>query len=262
MSRKEIVESQNIGTAFGDTVDPYFEGPELAQARTSGVMVERVLFAVLQTELNKLTLTENVENLRRIFSHAFDPMAGTEERDDYVAHLQRRPPTVVLGYPRTTAQPPVVSIVLGEEEEDDESTALSDYLGESLPGEPGPYAEYIGNHFTQTHNIFIFSDHPVITAYLYHLVKLVIFSSKPFLIKAGIIEPRISGGELSPDEGYTPEDWFSRVVRLSCRSLTSVPVLRLDPSTYKLKGLFMDDLHVEGIQGGVHGYSPGDPEGA
>lgn len=251
MSRKEIVEGENLGATFGDTIEPHFNGPSIAEARTSGVMVERVLYAVLKTELDRLASPEGLASLQRVFTHVFDPMAGETERAEYVTHLQRRPPNVVLGYPRSTTAPPVVSIVLGEEEESDEVASLSDFVGETQPGEDGPYAEYVGSHFSQTFNIFVFSDHPVITAYVYHLVKLILFGAKPFLICAGVVDPRLAGGELSPDESYTPEDWFSRVVRFSCKSLNSVPVLRLDPSRYRVGGLYMDDLNVDGIQGGV-----------
>lgn len=251
MSRKELTESRNIGAAYGEQ-DRYFDGPILAEARASGVMVERVLYGILKTEFDRLVATEGAADLERIFGHIFDPMAGAEERAEYVMHLQRRPPTITLGYPRVTTEPPVVAIVLGEEEEDDTTAGLSDYVGETLEGESGPYAEYVGVHFRQSYMIYCFSDHPVVTAYLYHAVKLILLAAKQFMISAGVVSPTLSGGELAPDEAWTPEDWFSRVVRLSCHSLSSVPVLKLDPSRFQLGGLFMDDIVVDGVRGGVH----------
>lgn len=251
MSRRKAIERRNVGGTFGETIEPFFEAPTLAQARTSGVMVERVLYAVLKTELERLSAPANVDDLRRVFRHVFDPLAGDAEREEYVTHLRSRPPTVVLGYPRTTAQPPIVAITLGEEEEEDSSASLGDFIGESLPGEAGEATEYLGVHFRQTFHVYCFSDHPVVAAYLYHVVKLILLGAKKFLIQAGVVDPRLSGGELAPDEDFTPEDWFSRVVRVTCFSLNSVPVLTLDPARYRITGVHMHDVSVDGVQGGV-----------
>jgi len=250
MGRKEVLEARNPGADFGATVESFFDGPDLAQARTSVIMVERILFSVLRIELEKLSNPANVAETTRLFRHFFDPLTGEAERAEFVTNLQRRPPTVTLGYPRTTIDPPIVSVVLGEESEND-SGYLADYVGETLPDESGPYSEYVGAHFQQTYNIFCYAEHPVVCSYLYHFIKLILIAAKPFMLKAGIVDPHVSGGELQPDEGYIPENMFVRVVRLSCQSLSSVPLLRLDSSGYRITGVFMNDVVVDGVRGGV-----------
>lgn len=259
MSRKETIERKNLGAEYGETVEDFFDGPDLAQARTSSVMVERVLYALLKSEFTKLAAPANEANLARLFSHIFDPMAGNEERQDYVVNFQRRPPTVVLGYPRTTVELPIVSIVLGEESES-ETRSIGNYVGESLPGEKGPYAEYVGIHFQQTYNIFCYAEHPVVCAYLYHFIKLILIAAQDSMVKAGIVDPHLSGGDLAPDEGYVPENVFARVIRLSCQSLSSVPVLKLDPAGFRVSGVFMEDVVVDGVRGGVSPYNPSTEE--
>lgn len=259
MGRKEVVEARNPGAEYGATVEDFFDGPDLAEARTSAVMVERILYAVLKSEMERLSNVANVDETTRLFRHIFDPLAGDAERAEYVTNFQRRPPTVTLGYPRITLEPPIISIVLGEESEDDPSY-LGDFVGETLPGEKGEYAEYVGAHFQQTYNIFCYAEHPVVCAYLYHFVKLILISSKLYMHKAGIVDPRLSGGELQPDEGYVPENMFVRVVRLSCKSLSSMPILKLDPSRFRLTGVFMEDVVVDGIRGGVSPYAQTESE--
>jgi len=259
MGRKDRVEAKNPGASYGATIEDFFDGPELAEARTSGVMVERILLAVLKSEMARLADPVNVAETTRFFRHIFDPLAGAEERAEYVANFQRRSPAVVLGYPRTVVDLPILSITLGEESES-EPSYLGDYIGESLPEEKDPYAEYVGAHFQQTFNIFCYAEHPVVCAYLYHFTKLILLSAKPFMLQAGIVDPRLSGGDLAPDEGYTPENVFVRVVRLSCQSLSSMPLLKLDPVGFRITGIFMDDVQVDGVQGGVTPYAEGSDE--
>lgn len=256
MNRKSRLEARNLGATHGATIEDYFDGPDLAQARVNVVMVERVLLAVLRTEFARLTASTGGSEAERIFGHIFDPLLGDNERQEIVTYFQRRPPNVVLGYPRTTTEMPCVSITLGEESETDPN-ALDDYVGETLDGEDGEYAEYRGTMFDQTYNIFCYAEHPDICAFLYHAVKLFLFGAKPFLIQAGLIDPRFSGGDLAPDEGaYVPESIFMRVARLSCKSLNTMPVLRLDPARYRITGVFRDDVVVDGVRGGVSVYTP------
>ncbi len=251
---------RNLGGSLEPTIEDFFGPPTLTQARVNVILVERLLLAVLRFEIDRLAQTTNQDELERFFSHFFDPIAGETERARFVTDFQKTPPVTVLGYPRSTGTFPCFSVILESEQE--ETNVLADYMGESLDGEDvGEAAEYQGAIFSQSHGIYVYAEHPDKVAYLYQFAKLVLFGAKPFLIKAGLIEPRFSGGELSPEEMYLPDNMFARVLRITATSTITVPrLLDPDPLRVRLAGLFMDDIVVKGIRGGVHPISQLDDE--
>lgn len=264
MSRKNKAALRNLGGTFGETVERYFKGPTLASARTSIVLLERLFLAILRSEIERLS--EDKTELERFFSHFFDPTAGTEERDRFVDNFIRQPPVAVLGYPRTTATFPCFSIILESEEED--TTVLEDYVGQTLPGESGGFPgngreayEYKGAVFKQSYGIYIYAQHPDVCGYLYQFAKFCMFGSHDVLVEAGMIDFTLSGGELSPEEMYLPDNMFARVLRISSTAVQSIPqLLNPDPARIKLAGVFMDDVVVDGIRGGVTPYAPEDSD--
>lgn len=62
---------------------------------------------------------------------------------------------------------------------------------------------------------------------------------------------RFSGGELNPEEMYLPDNMFARVLRISCTAPMSIPKLIIDAAKVRILGLYMDDIVVDGIRGGV-----------
>jgi len=243
---------RNLGGGLEDTIESHFGDPVLTEARVNVVLVERLLLAVLRFEVERLAKVENESELVRFFSHFFDPIAGSAERARFVADFQKSPPVTVLGYPRDSGTFPCFSVILESEQED--TNLLDDYVGQTVEGEDAAEAaEYQGAIFGQSYGIYVYAEHPDAVAYLYQFAKLVLFGAKPFLIKAGLIEPRFSGGELSPEEMYLPSNMFARVLRITATATVSVPrLLDPDPLRVRLAGLFMDDIVVKGVRGGVH----------
>jgi hypothetical protein len=246
---------RNLGGTDAENVEPFFNGPVLAEARTNIILVERVLQLVLQTEIDRLAATANQSELERFFSHFYDPIAGETERARFVTNFQRQPPKATIGYPRSTSEFPCFSIILESEEET--QNVLADYVGQTLDDEDArEAAEYHGAVFSQTYGVYIYAQHPDVAAYLYQFAKLVLFGAKPFLQAAGLIEPHFSGGELSPEEMYLPDNMFARVLRITAQAVISVPVLLdPDPLRVRLAGLFMNDVVVRGIRGSVTPYT-------
>ena len=257
MSRKEKARIQNMGGTLENSIEPYFDGPELAQSRVNVSLLERVLMQLLRSEITRLS--GDRDELDRFFSHFFDPTAGVTERGRFVDHFIREPPVVVLGYPRASAEFPCFAVVL-ESEEETEPELIGDYMGQTLEGEAGPAAEYVGGIFRHTYGVYIYAQNPDVCIYLYQFAKMVVFGAKQALECAGFIDTRLSGGELNPEEMYLPEGMFARVLRVQSTATVSVPRLITDPGKARLLGLYMDDIVVDGIRGGVTPYAVGDEE--
>lgn len=253
MSRKAKLNARAPGGAYEATIEDFFDGPALAQQRTAVVTPERILRAVLKTEIDRLSTQlagDSYKDAERLLTHLFAPTAGTDAAADFLTHFRRRPPAVVLNYPRATAEPPVYAIVMSDENETD--NAIDDFVGETLDGERGAAQEYRGAHFEGTFSVFVFAEHPEVTMYLYQLGKAILLGAKPVLERAGLVDVHFSGGDLSPDEAYIPESMFARVLRVTCKYLVSVPVLVMDPAGFSITGVFLPDVVVEGVRGGVH----------
>ena len=257
MSRKAKANLKNLGGALEASVTPYFSGPDLAQSRTSVSLLERVLMALLRSEIARLQ--EDEAELTRFFSHFFDPTAGPEERERFVKHFLREPPVVVLGYPRTSGEFPCFAVVL-ESDEETEPELMADYMGQTQEGEDGPAAEYVGGFMRSSYGSYVYAQNPDVTIYLYQFAKMVIFGAKQALECAGFIDTRISGGELNPEELYMPDNMYARVLRIQSTAAVTVPRLITDPAKIRLLGLYMDDIVVDGIRGGVTPYAVGDEE--
>ena len=261
MNRKDRL-LRNLGEGFKDTSElaqPYFDGPNKVEVRTSVVMVERILKSILLDEVDRLA--GNIDECRRFFQHFFDPTAGAEERERFVANFVRTPPRVVIGYPRTGAELPLFSIILSSDEETDAPSGfLGKFAGETIEGENpigGEDAEYEGGYFTQVYSIFIYAQNPDQTAYLYQTAKSILYGAGDALKAAGVIDPRYSGGELNPEEMYLPDNVFARVLTVRLISMMTVPKLfaHRDGRRLRITGIFMEDAVVEGVRGGVKVYA-------
>lgn len=245
MGETVAAEDPRFGTPF------YENAPPSAEIRTSIVLPERVFLGILRTEVERLS--QNVDELRRFFGHFFDPTVGPEERETYVRAFQNTPPVVTLGYPRTTMELPIIAIVSTSDEEDDEGF-LYHLVSETRPGEEvAEDQEYQGAFWTQTFSTYVLSNHPDVTLYLYQFAKFALFAAKDVLMRSGLMELHYSGGELSPEEMYLPENAFGRVLTIRCKTIQTVPkVLEYtDARRLRITGIFRDDVVVDGLRGGV-----------
>lgn len=246
---------RNIGTVTDEAkATHYVEPPGATAGRTSIVMPERLFIALLRDEVERLSNPDNADDLRRFFAHFFDPMIGETERETYVSDFQNKPPTIYLGYPRAdTSRFPCASVVLESEKESD--AALDHFIGRFQPEEKQDLAEeFLGAMFDQTYGIYIYAEHPDVCLYNYHLAKFILLGAHEVLEGCGIIDPEFSGGELAPDEGFLPENMFVRVLRVSLKTLQTVPsVLRPHPHRLRITGIWVHDIVVSGVRGGVNG---------
>ena len=228
-----------------------------AVGRFSVTLPERVFLALLRFEVSRLADPANVTELRRFFSHFFDPMISETERDAYVEAFQREPPVTVLGYPRTGAEFPCLAVILERDNESDE--ALSSYLGQSAEGEPGPTAQFRGSMWEKTYGIYVYATHPDVCLYTYHFAKMVLLGSGETLLACGIIDPHYEGGEMAPQEDLLPENMFVRRLGVTCKSLETVPdILSPDPANVRVTGITANNAVVSGVLGGIAPCPPKD----
>jgi hypothetical protein len=253
MSRKQRL-LRNLGGTTSAATPEAPDAPEVM--RTNIVLVERIVLAILRSEVERLS--KDTSECTRFFSHFFDPIAGPTERAEFVRNFVRRPPTVVLGYPRTSAEFPCVSIVLGSEEET--QNAVGDFITQTASDSPERDArEYVGATFSQSYMIYIYAEHPDVVMYLYQFVKLCLFGAKQTFLESGCTEVSFSGGELSPDEGYLPENMFVRYLQVRAQAQVTIPkLLVVDPRRMRVTGIHMHDVVVDGMRGGVTPYAEDD----
>lgn len=260
MSRKD---PSNFGTAVSEEKlppDTPKEPFEVAAGRFSVVMPERVILALLRSEVDRLANPDNGDDLRRFFNHFFDPMISNKERESYIVNFQRQPPVTRLGYPRTSATFPCFAIIMERDTMDQE--ALGKYLGQTRPDDPIESAEeYVGSMFEQVYGIFIFAEHPDVCLYLYHFAKAVLLGSHVTLQECGIIDPQYEGAEMMPQPDYLPENMFVRRLGVTLKTLHTIPVvLTPDPGRLRVTGIWAADIVVSGIRGGVHPIDPNEDE--
>jgi len=255
VSRKDRA-LRNLGGFVSAELPESPDAPEVM--RTNIVLVERIVLSILRSETERLS--KDSSECTRFFSHFFDPIAGPAERAEFVRNFMRRPPTVVLGYPRTSAEFPCISIVLSSEEE--MQNAVGDYItqtgADSLEREA---REYVGAHFSQSYMVYVYAEHPDVVMYLYQFVKLCLFGAKQTFLEAGCTEVTFSGGELSPDEGYLPENMFVRYLQVRAQAQVTIPkLLVVDPRRIRVAGIHMHDVVVDGVRGGVTPYAAKDDD--
>jgi hypothetical protein len=113
--------------------------------------------------------------------------------------------------------------------------------------------------FSQSYGIYVYAENPDVCLYLYQFAKAILIGSHVTLEGCGIIDIHLSGTELSPEETYIPENMFVRVCRISMKSLFTVPeILHPDPARVRIAGIWVNDIVVSGIRGGVRGVGNGE----
>lgn len=266
-SRKRRLE-RNLGgaeAAHDPRFEGFFDGPQIAELRTSIVLPERLLRAVLLSEIDRLTAKANESELVRFFSHFFDPtVADTKERDSWVLDFQQTQPKVVLGYPKTASDWPIFSITLAEENEGE--MPIGKYVGETQSGERGPGGEdaiYEGGIWDCTWSVMVLAQSPDQCIYLYHFAKLCLLGARAALERAGMSDLSFSGAELNPSEYQLPDMAFIRQLTVRGKVMQTVPLLQTYRSADRLKlgGIFSDDVVVDGLRGGVHAEADGIDDG-
>lgn len=250
MNRKERL-IRNLGGSAETSAEQFFNGPLLAEARTAIVLPERIILSLLRTEITRLA-ADRAETLR-FFSHFFDTTVDEDERNAFVDNFVGQPPAVVLGYPRTTTEMPCFSVILESEAEvSSGGQYLGDYMGETLEGEEAEeVSEYVGGLFESSYSVYVYAQHPDACIYLYHFAKMILFGAKSAMVANGLIEPMFSGGELSPQDMYLPDNLYARVLSVKVKNPVTIPRVRsyTDGRNLRVGGAFREDVVVDGMRG-------------
>lgn len=176
---------------------------------------------------------------------------GTNPDGDAVV---AQPPILVHGYPRVDGPFPCWAMTLGGE------NIEQDYLNKDAP-----FLDSDGNRFFDSrtgdivdpktrrlqyrYNILVIVDHPDITVYYYHLLKLLLMSGQTALEDADVEDMSFTGADMVPDPRYMPHDVFGRILTVTvsgdevwCENLRA---------TYgrSIRGIAIDDTGEEATLG-------------
>jgi hypothetical protein len=131
--------------------------------------------------------------------------------------IEAQPPILVHGYPRVDGPFPCWALTLGAE------TIEQDYLGKDAPfldseGElhfdarSGDVVDPKVRRLQYRYEILIITDHPDITVYYYHLLKLILMAGQRDLEASNVEDMGLSGADMVPDPRYLPPGVFARIL--------------------------------------------------
>lgn len=206
-------------------------------------------FAIEAWALDSLELSaEEAAKLRLYFE------GGTNADGD---EIPAKPPVLVHGYPRVDGPFPCWALTLGAE------TIEQDYLGKDAPfldsegskhydTRTGEVVDPRARRLQYRYEFLVITEHPDITVYYYHLLKLILMSNQTALEQSDVEDLAISGADLAPDPRYLPSDVFARVLTVIvsgdetwCESLPG-------PYARSVQGIAVDDTG-EGVTSGEDG---------
>jgi hypothetical protein len=155
---------------------------------------------------------EEAAKLRLYFAGGTNPDDGET--------IEARPPILVHGYPRVDGPFPCWAMTLGAE------TIEQDYLGKDAPfldsdgekfynAETGEVVDPKARRLTYRYEVLVITDHPDITVYYYHLLKLILMSNQTSLEAADVEDFAFTGADLTPDPRFLPPDVFARVLTIT-----------------------------------------------
>lgn len=175
-------------------------------------MIERLLYTLLENGLTEIQ--ENPSLVDELFGpDCFE--LGINEVEAIKALLVRIPPTVQHGYPRKDADFPCYCIVLGSESED------MHFLGHSggmVAEEGDDYgADIETSIWNHDFRIQVYTEHPDVTVYYYHLAKLIMLRDMNFFHDRGIHSIDLSGTELDPNMAQLPANLFVRQITVRAK---------------------------------------------
>jgi hypothetical protein len=175
-------------------------------------MIHRLLYTTLQQGVQQFL--GNLSLLEDIFLWDYD--LEQSEMDLIKKYFVEHPPVVINGYMRRDAVFPSVAIVLGQEQETDKF--IGDHAGIlDEENEEHNGADIKGSIWDYVYHIFIYTEHPDITAYYYEIMKAILILNLPVFYKYGLFDVAFSGQDLAPDVQYLPEHLFVRQLQMSCR---------------------------------------------
>ncbi len=188
----------------------------------SSAMIERVLHTVLERGFSYYA--EHNDVVDRIM-----PLAEARERARFKKLMVQKPMRVIFGFNRQNESYPICAILLGGEQDAPGETYLGDYGGSgdddigdaggeavdfSVFGEDGQYV------------LHLYSEHPDVLIYWYHLTKHILRQCRALLAAAGLDNISLASGDMQPDPRYDPEFIYIRWLRVTGRTRSVVAVER------------------------------------
>ena len=168
-------------------------------------MIHRLIHSILETGIQ--AYQNEPKMLDTLFSDLY--ILDSTEIDSIKTYFLDKGLHVYTGYPRLDAEMPFVTVILSSEGETE--TVMGQYLGmvddsgDTLYG-----ADIEGAFWEHNYNLPVVSEHPDITAYMYELVKSIMFAGIKTLVEANCFQFGFTGQDLAPDPKYLPERVFIR----------------------------------------------------
>ncbi len=130
------------------------------------------------------------------------------------------PPTTVTGFARRTDPFPLFAVTLASDDLEQPLLDDGEFLDTDLDGDGEEDEEgdedTIQREVTRSaFRIWVFAESPDVCAAYYRVLRRILQVGKRRLESAGLLNPVLSGSELSPDPAYTPDNLFTRQVTLT-----------------------------------------------
>lgn len=193
-------------------------------------MIERLLFTLLVNGLAEIKA--NPELIDELFGPECFELEATEV-EAIKQLLVEQPPRVAHGYPQADGDFPVYSITLGSESE---AIHFLAHDGGLITEEGDDFgAEKQTTIWDHVYNIFVYTEHPDVTVYYYHLAKLMLLRDQNFFNDKGMDRIDISGGDMAPNTSFLPAHLFVR--RLTFKAQREFTTLLRPDKAFKVAGI-------------------------
>lgn len=216
----------------------------------SYAFVERLfIVALMNTRAYFLAHPERWDRMLRFL--------GEQEIANVKAVFEKRPPAFRAGYATASDPMPVISVALASESPGEEFLGDEMEYDAELPELGGTATGHIRGSFREQQiDLTIWADHPDVCLYLYHWCDYALHAHLDWFVRHGLVNPRFAGGgDIAPDARFAPERIFARHLRWSVTG-ASVSVEPIPPPPRSLH-LFLENVTVDGLPGGVHPTSGG-----
>jgi hypothetical protein len=208
-------------------------------------MIQRYLHDLLTVGVQTYQADEN------LLDDLFDELYELENTEIQAikTYFQSKGLNVINGYPRRTTEWPAVAIILAGESEAE--PYVGNYAGIIDDGELQG-AEIEGSIWRHHYQLPVATEHPDVTAYLYEMVKSIIFAGLGTLVNQGCFQFTFEGADLAPDSRYMPEQLFVRQLTFGCsREFALIDRQSRLNKAFRIAGLHVDSSGSPGDVGGV-----------
>lgn len=214
------------------------------------MMIERLLFTVIQDGI--AYLKANPAEIVKIFGEdaLLDNVDRMTEPTKISTLFTARPPSVTQSFPRPEAVFPCYSITLASD------TTSQQFLGDDGGFISDPDSDDAGGSIDSevraySYVILVWTQHPDWTLYLYHLLMWMMVQGRRTMMANGIMDIKMSGADVQPDQRTMPAGLFVRRLTFSCDREWAVvpPSSKLPYSAFKVGGVHYDTPQSAGDPG-------------